>query len=301
MQFTRSPSRQYTQYPQLPARTPPPTRWPIFQPWTPSPIASIRPTASWPGTLGHSIGKVPSTVAESEWHTPQASTRMRTWPSGGSITGFSVSSSLPGLTACTARYVAAPSIIQFLRPMLILLRCFRSLGIFNCRKGQSFDREGQSDVWNSRARSRDRRLPRRTGGLYPGLDRFVQHRLHDCTRSTAIRPNRASRHALEAHRCLRRESFMHLRQRTARQPTSADVNHPTHHGGPGSSYTPRRSFVGPYPPCRRHRLGFPVLGRIYPCRNGSDGRAVGCHASDVRNGAGEAFSENRRRHKSAHH
>jgi len=27
---------------------------------------------------GHWIGKIPSTVAESEWHTPQASTRIRT-------------------------------------------------------------------------------------------------------------------------------------------------------------------------------------------------------------------------------
>src|ERR1700681_2529047 len=105
MQFTRSPSRQYTQYPQLPPRKPTPTRWPIFQPWTPSPIASIRPTASWPGTLGHSIGRIPSTVAESEWHTPHASTWMRTCCGGGSDNGFSASSSFPGLTACTARYV----------------------------------------------------------------------------------------------------------------------------------------------------------------------------------------------------
>jgi hypothetical protein len=36
---------------------------------------------------------------------PQASTRMRTWPGFGSVNGFSVSSSLPGLTACTARYL----------------------------------------------------------------------------------------------------------------------------------------------------------------------------------------------------
>jgi hypothetical protein len=33
----------------------------------------------------------PSTVAESDWHTPQASIRMRTWPTGGSSSGFSVS------------------------------------------------------------------------------------------------------------------------------------------------------------------------------------------------------------------
>src|SRR5271163_2125302 len=114
MQFTRSPSRQYSQCPQLPPRKPTPTRSPTAQPSTSLPIASIRPTASWPGTLGHWIGNTPSTVAESEWHTPQASTRMRTWPAGGSTSGFSVSSSLPLLTACTARYVEALFMICFL-------------------------------------------------------------------------------------------------------------------------------------------------------------------------------------------
>jgi len=114
--------------------------------------------------------------------------------------------------------------------------------------------------------------------------------------------NRASRHALEAHRCLRHESFMHLRQRTARQPTAADVNHPADHGGPQILiYLPAlfRGFVTvmppapPWFPCARARLSLPQTGLM-------DGQSV-CHASDVRNGAGEAFSENRRRHKSAHH
>src|ERR1700687_1088528 len=71
-----------------------PTRWPTDQPST-----------AWPGSLDHWIGKIPSTVAESEWQTPQASTRMRTWPAGGSTSGLCDSSSLPGPTACTTRYV----------------------------------------------------------------------------------------------------------------------------------------------------------------------------------------------------
>src|SRR5271156_2983517 len=41
-------------------------------------------------TRGYWIGKIPSTVMASEWHTPQASTRMRTWPADGSSSGFSV-------------------------------------------------------------------------------------------------------------------------------------------------------------------------------------------------------------------
>jgi hypothetical protein len=47
-----------------------PTRWPTAQPSTPSPITSIRPTASWPGTRGHSIGKTPS-----PWRSPNDTRR----------------------------------------------------------------------------------------------------------------------------------------------------------------------------------------------------------------------------------
>jgi hypothetical protein len=68
---------------------------------------------------GHSrpiYRQTPSTVAESEWHTPQASTRIRTSPGPGSRMGFRTSSSRPGATACTARYIDALSIISFLRP-----------------------------------------------------------------------------------------------------------------------------------------------------------------------------------------
>src|SRR5262249_21748215 len=39
------------------------------QPWTPEPSASVRPTTSWPGTRGQSMGNWPSTVPESEWQT----------------------------------------------------------------------------------------------------------------------------------------------------------------------------------------------------------------------------------------
>jgi hypothetical protein len=74
-----------------------------FQPCTWAPSASIRPTASWPGTRGQSIGNAPSTVPASEWHIPEASTRIRTSPGAGSRTGFRTSSSRPGAAACTAR------------------------------------------------------------------------------------------------------------------------------------------------------------------------------------------------------
>src|SRR5580692_2848991 len=57
------------------------------------PSASISPTTSWPGTRGHSIGNRASTVPESEWQTPQASTRIRTLPGPGACNVFSVSSS----------------------------------------------------------------------------------------------------------------------------------------------------------------------------------------------------------------
>jgi hypothetical protein len=48
-------------------------------------------------------GNWPSTVPASEWQTPRASTRTRTSPRPGACDVFSVSSSRPALTACTAR------------------------------------------------------------------------------------------------------------------------------------------------------------------------------------------------------
>src|SRR5262252_2830614 len=105
-QFTRSPLRQNSQYPQEPPRKPTPTRCPTAQPWTPGPRASIRPTTSCPGTRGQRMGKRPSTVPESEWHTPQASTRMRTCWGPGSSSGFLTSENCPGFETSIALYVA---------------------------------------------------------------------------------------------------------------------------------------------------------------------------------------------------
>jgi len=65
--------------------------------WTPSPIASIRPTASWPGTRGHSIGNIPRRRGIGMAHAAgfDADADMT---AGGSSNGFSVNSNLPGLT-----------------------------------------------------------------------------------------------------------------------------------------------------------------------------------------------------------
>src|SRR5262249_3634351 len=55
------------------------------------------------------MGKRPSTVPESEWHTPQASTRMRTWRGPGSSSGFLTSENCPGCETSIALYVACIS------------------------------------------------------------------------------------------------------------------------------------------------------------------------------------------------
>jgi hypothetical protein len=103
-QATRSPRRQGSQIPQCPPYQPRPTRWPTFHGFTSSPMASMTPMTSWPGTRGYWIGKIPSLVMESLWQTPQAWTRMRTWKAGGSGTGRSTSSNAPpALGTCAAR------------------------------------------------------------------------------------------------------------------------------------------------------------------------------------------------------
>src|SRR5580700_12210807 len=55
-------------------------------------------------------GNCPSTVAASEWQTPQASTRMRTCPGPGIETDLSTIRNLPGADTSTALYV---SFMQF--------------------------------------------------------------------------------------------------------------------------------------------------------------------------------------------
>src|SRR5215469_9058274 len=125
-QFTRSPFRQNSQYPQEPPRKPTPTRWPTAQPWTPGPRASIRPTASCPGTRGQSIGNKPSTVAESEWQTPHASTRIRTWPGPGSATRRSTTRSSLGAETSTAVYVSGIGLRVVPLPGELLMSCFLS-------------------------------------------------------------------------------------------------------------------------------------------------------------------------------
>ena len=55
------------------------------------------------GTRGNLMpGKTASTVAESEWQTPHASTRILTCPEAGSMIDLSTSSNLPGFVTCTA-------------------------------------------------------------------------------------------------------------------------------------------------------------------------------------------------------
>src|SRR5258705_278643 len=50
-------------------------------------------------------GSTASTVPESEWQTPQASTRSRTCPAGGSVSGRSVRVKTPGRVTSTALYL----------------------------------------------------------------------------------------------------------------------------------------------------------------------------------------------------
>src|ERR1700722_18358814 len=105
-QYAVSPRRQVSQVPSSPPKNPTPTRWPTFQVVTRAPTSSMRPIASWPGTRGYTTpGSCPSTVPASEWHTPQASTRIRTCSSPGPTTGFSTRRKVPGLVISTALYV----------------------------------------------------------------------------------------------------------------------------------------------------------------------------------------------------
>src|SRR5215470_3899781 len=73
----------------------------------------MRPTTSCPGTRGQLIGKAPSTVPESEWQTPHASTRMRTWPGPGSTNGFITATNSPGFVTSIALYVSLISAPKF--------------------------------------------------------------------------------------------------------------------------------------------------------------------------------------------
>src|SRR5262245_49612101 len=65
---------------------------------TPGPIASTRPTISWPRMIGNlALGNSPSTTCKSVRHTPQAATLTRIAPGPGLGSGISWSSSLaPG-------------------------------------------------------------------------------------------------------------------------------------------------------------------------------------------------------------
>src|SRR5580700_9001196 len=105
-QYAVSPRRQVSQVPSSPPKNPTPTRWPTFQVVTRRPTSSMQPIASWPGTRGYTTpGSCPSTVPASEWHTPQASTRIRTCSSPGPTTGLSTRRKIPGLVISTALYV----------------------------------------------------------------------------------------------------------------------------------------------------------------------------------------------------
>src|SRR5271169_3024724 len=112
-QYAVSPRRQASQVPSSPPKNPTPTRWPVFHVATPGPTSSIRPITSWPGTRGYErLGNCASTVAASEWHTPQASTRMRTCPAPGTAIFLSTKEKTPGEEISTALYVLAILILQ---------------------------------------------------------------------------------------------------------------------------------------------------------------------------------------------
>ena len=65
-----------------------PTRSPMLSPSTPAPIASIRPTISWPGMIGtFGSGSSPSTTCRSVRQTPQAATFTRNLARPGSLIG----------------------------------------------------------------------------------------------------------------------------------------------------------------------------------------------------------------------
>src|SRR5208282_3379184 len=107
-QYAVSPRRQASQVPSSPPKNPTPTRWPTFHAVTPIPTSSMRPMTSWPGTRGKErLGNCASTVAASEWHTPQASTRIRTCPAPGTAIFLSTNEKTPGEEISTALYVLA--------------------------------------------------------------------------------------------------------------------------------------------------------------------------------------------------
>ena len=189
-QFTRSPLRQNSQYPQAPPRNPTPTRWPTAQPCTLEPSMSILPTTSWPGTRGQSIGNIPSTVGNRNGRRrkpqhvsahglgrdleeayvqaqdgpgrrpvqPDRSTRLPSFSSfdryPGNQAGMHAAERVRGSRRREGRAGAPPperppgldpASNRAPRPYApILLTCFRPLGSFNCRKGQSFDQEGHA-------------------------------------------------------------------------------------------------------------------------------------------------------------
>src|ERR1700747_3225107 len=90
------------------------------------------------------------------------------------------------------------------------VKLLRSPGSFNCRKRQSFDREGQRDVCKHCTRNWHRALSWRAGGLYLGPYRFVRRRCHGCARSTAIWPKATSCYALATAPWPRCESSLRL-------------------------------------------------------------------------------------------
>src|SRR5271154_1015236 len=116
-QYAVSPRRQASQVPSSPPKNPTPTRWSTFHAVTPGPTSSIRPITSWPGTRGYErLGNCASTVAASEWHTPQASTRIRTCPAPGTATFLWTKEKTPGEEISTALYVLAIFILQLHSP-----------------------------------------------------------------------------------------------------------------------------------------------------------------------------------------
>ncbi len=89
-------------------------RWPIAKPVTPSPIAAMRPTISWPGTTGSlGFGSSPSTTCRSVRQTPQAATSTTISSAAGSGSGRSrMTSGRRGSSSTIARMTAAPAEIE---------------------------------------------------------------------------------------------------------------------------------------------------------------------------------------------
>src|SRR5262245_40078401 len=139
-QFTMFPRRHGSQTPSSPPKKPTPTRWPAFQRDTPPPNASMRPTISCPGTRGRlNPGYIAVTVAASVWQTPQASTRILTWPAPGSRIGRSTTRSTPGAETSTAWYLSAISVPLVLTRFLPR-RAWRNKGLIRIggNRGEGF-------------------------------------------------------------------------------------------------------------------------------------------------------------------